>query len=174
MKFIKLFENFESTYTLGDVLFDAYEINYVLDDQNISAYYSCAIYSDWDANLVTHQIGTTDPGDSDVFIKKLNQFVSTVNIINGLSRIEVVSIEDRLKREFGIGDMITISFFDNSVNKYKQVEDINDDNQFKFNSYFNLLKDHLEPFSGLSIEMKPHKLYTSSAPVLTIIIKKIK
>jgi hypothetical protein len=70
--------------------------------------------------------------------------------------------------------MITISFFDNSVNKYKQVEDINDDNRGKFNSYFNLLKDHLEPFSGLSIDMKPHKIYRSSAPVLTIIIKKIK
>ena len=163
MKFIKLFENFESTYTLGDVLFDAYEINYVLDDQNISAYYSFAIYSDWDANLVTHQIGTTDPENSDSLINKLEQFVNPVTSLKGL-----------LKREFGIGDMITISFFDNSVNKYKQVEDINDDNQFKFNSYFNLLKDHLEPFDGLSIEMKPHKLYTSSAPVLTIIIKKIK
>lgn len=163
MKFIKLFENFESTYTLGDVLFDAYEINYVLDEQNIIAYYSFAIYSDWNSNLVTHQIGTTDPENSDSLINKLEQFVNPVTSLKGL-----------LKREFGIGDMITISFFDNSVNKYKQVEDINDDNQFKFNSYFNLLKDHLEPFSGLSIEMKPHKLYTSSAPVLTIIIKKIK
>ena len=163
MKFIKLFENFESTYTLGDVLFDAYEINYVLDEQNIIAYYSFAIYSDWNSNLVTHQIGTTDPENSDSLINKLEQFVNPVTSLKGL-----------LKREFGIGDMITISFFDNSVNKYKQVEDINDDNQFKFNSYFNLLKDHLEPFDGLSIEMKPHKLYTSSAPVLTIIIKKIK
>ena len=163
MKFIKLFENFESTYTLGDVIFDAYEINYVLDEQNIIAYYSFAIYSDWNSNLVTHQIGTTDPENSDSLINKLEQFVNPVTSLKGL-----------LKREFGIGDMITISFFDNSVNKYKQVEDINDDNQFKFNSYFNLLKDHLEPFSGLLIEMKPHKLYTSSAPVLTIIIKKIK
>ena len=163
MKFIKFFENFESTYTLGDVLFDAYEINYVLDEQNIIAYYSFAIYSDWNSNLVTHQIGTTDPENSDSLINKLEQFVNPVT-----------SLKVLLKREFGIGDMITISFFDNSVNKYKQVEDINDDNQFKFNSYFNLLKDHLEPFDGLSIEMKPHKLYTSSAPVLTIIIKKIK
>ena len=163
MKFIKLFENFESGYTLGDVLFDTYEINYVLDEQNIIAYYSFAIYSDWNSNLVTHQIGTTDPENSDSLINKLEQFVNPVT-----------SLKDLLKREFGIGDMITISFFDNSVNKYKQVEDINDDNQFKFNSYFNLLKDHLEPFDGLSIEMKPHKLYTSSAPVLTIIIKKIK
>jgi hypothetical protein len=163
MKFIKFFENFESTYTLGDVLFDAYEINYVLDEQNIIAYYSFAIYSDWNSNLVTHQIGTTDPENSDSLINKLEQFVNPVT-----------SLKVLLKREFGIGDMITISFFDNSVNKYKQVEDINDNNQFKFNSYFNLLKDHLEPFDGLSIEMKPHKLYTSSAPVLTIIIKKIK
>ena len=174
MKFIKFFENFESTYTLGDVLFDAYEINYVLDEQNIIAYYSFAIYSDWNSNLVTHQIGTTDPENSDSLINKLEQFVNPVTSLKGL-----------LKREFGIGDMITISFFDkgdmitisffdNSVNKYKQVEDINDNNQFKFNSYFNLLKDHLEPFDGLSIEMKPHKLYTSSAPMLTIIIKKIK
>ena len=163
MKFIKFFENFESTYTLGDVLFDAYEINYVLDEQNIIAYYSFAIYSDWNSNLVTHQIGTTDPENSDSLINKLEQFVNPVT-----------SLKVLLKREFGIGDMITISFFDNSVNKYKQVEDINDNNQFKYNSYFNLLKDHLEPFDGLSIEMKPHKLYTSSAPVLTIIIKKIK
>lgn len=163
MKFIKLFEKFESTYTLGDVLFDAYEINYVLDEQNIIAYYSFAIYSDWNSNLVTHQIGTTDPENSDSLINKLEQFVNPVT-----------SLKDLLKREFGIGDMITISFFDNSVNKYKQVEDINEDNQFKFNSYFNLLKDHLEPFDGLSIEMKPHKLYSSSEPVLTIIIKKIK
>ena len=157
MKFIKLFENFESGYTLSDVLLDTYEINYVLDEQNIKAYYSFVIYSDWDANLVTHQIGTTDPGDSDVFLKKIDD-----------------DLKHLLSRNFNIGDMITISFFDNNANKYKQVEDINDDNQFKFNSYFNLLKDHLEPFSGLSIEMKPHKLYTSSAPVLTIIIKKIK
>ncbi len=157
MKFIKLFENFESGYTLGDVLLDSYEINYVLDDQNISSYYSFAIYSDWNANLVTHQIGTTDPVDSDVFLKKIDD-----------------DLKHLLSRNFNIGDMITISFFDNSVNKYKQVEDINDDNQFKFNSYFNLLKDHLEPFDGLSIEMKPHKLYPAAAPVLTIIIKKIK
>ena len=157
MKFIKLFENFESGYTLSDLLLDTYEINYVLDEQNIKAYYSFVIYSDWDANLVTHQIGTTDPGDSDVFLKKIDD-----------------DLKHLLSRNFNIGDMITISFFDNNANKYKQDEDINVDNQFKFNSYFNLLKDHLEPFSGLSIEMKPHKLYTSSAPVLTIIIKKIK
>lgn len=159
MKFIKLFENFESGYTLSDVLLDAYEINYVLDEQNITAYYSFAIYSNLNANLSTYQIGSTDPEDSDAFIKKLKDG----------KLIYVLS-----KEEFGIGDMITISFFDNSVNKYKQVEDINDDNQFKFNSYFNLLKDHLEPFSGLSIEMKPYKLYPAAAPVLTIIIKKIK
>ena len=163
MKFIKLFENFESGYTLADVLLDAYEINYVLDEQNITAYYSFAIYSDWNANLVIHQIGTTDPENSDALINKLEQFVNPVT-----------SLKDILKREFGIGDMITISFFDSNVNKYHQVEDINDDNRDKFNSYFNLLKDHLEPFSGLSIEMRPYKLYPSSAPVLTIIIKKIK
>jgi len=163
MKFIKLFENFESGYTLSDVLLDAYEINYVLDEQNITAYYSFAIYSDWNSNLVTHQIGTTDPENSDSLINKLEQFVNPVTSLKGL-----------LKREFGIGDMITISFFDNSVNKYHQVKDIDDDNKDKFNSYFNLLKDHLEPFRGLSIEMKPYKLYPASAPVLTIIIKKIK
>jgi hypothetical protein len=163
MKFIKLFENFEIGYTLGDVLLDSYEINYVLDEQNITAYYSFSIYSDLNSNLVTHQIGTTDPENSEVLINKLEQFINPVT-----------SLKDLLKSEFGIGDMITISFFDNSVNKYKQVEDINDDNRGKFNSYFNLLKDHLEPFSGLSIDMKPHKIYTSSAPVLTIIIKKIK
>ena len=71
MKFIKLFENFENTYTLGDVIFDAYEINYVLDEQNIIAYYSFAIYSNLNANLSTYQIGSTDPEDSDAFIKKL-------------------------------------------------------------------------------------------------------
>lgn len=163
MKFIKLFENFESGYTLGDVLLDAYEINYVLDEQNITAKYSFIIYSDWNANLATYQIGSTDPEDSGVFIKKIS-----------LGNYGSISLKDLSEKEFGIGDMITISFFDNSVNKYKQVEDINDDNQFKFNSYFNLLKDHLEPFGGLSIEMKPHKLYTAAAPVLTIIIKKIK
>ena len=157
MKFIKLFENFESGYTLSDVLLDTYEINYVLDEQNIKAYYSFVIYSDWDANLVTHQIGTTDPGDSDVFLKKIDD-----------------DLKHLLIRNFNIGDMITISFFDYNTNRHHQVSDINDDNRDKFNSYFNLLKDHLEPFSGLSIEMKPHKLYTSSAPVLTIIIKKIK
>ena len=163
MKFIKLFENFESDYTLADVLLDAYEINYVLDEQNITAYYSFAIYSDWNANLVTHQIGTTDPENSDALINKLERFVNPVT-----------SLKDILKREFGIGDMITISFFDNNVNIYHQVDYIDDDNKDKFNSYFNLLKNHLEPFSGLSIEMKPYKLYPASAPVLTIIIKKIK
>lgn len=163
MKFIKLFENFESDYTLADVLFDAYQINYVLDEQNITAYYSFAIYSDWNANLVIHQIGTTDPENSDALINKLERFVNPVT-----------SLKDILKREFGIGDMITISFFDNNVNIYHQVDYIDDDNKDKFNSYFNLLKDHLEPFSGLSIEMKPYKLYPASAPVLTIIIKKIK
>lgn len=163
MKFIKLFENFESGYTLGDVLLDTYEINYVLDEQNITAYYSFAIYSDWNANLSTYQIGTTDPENSDALINKLEQFVNPVT-----------SLKDILKREFGKGDMITISFFDNDVNKYHQVEDINDDNRDKFNSYFNFLKDHLEPFSGLLIEMKPYKLYPAAAPVLTIIIKKIK
>lgn len=163
MKFIKLFENFESGYTLGDVLLDAYQINYVLDEKNITAYYSFAIYSDWNANLSTYQIGTTDPENSDALINKLEQFVNPVT-----------SLKDLLKKEFGVGDMITISFFDKNVNKYHQVEDINDDNRDKFNSYFNLLKDHLEPFSGLSIEMKPYKLYPASPPVLTIIIKKIK
>lgn len=167
MKFIKLFENFESGYTLGDVLLDAYEINYVLDEQNITAYYSFAIYSDWNANLTTYQIGTTDPKDSDVFIKKLS--LPTLQLLNRTSINSLLS-----EKEFGKGDMITISFFDNDVNKYHQVPDIDDDNRDKFNSYFNLLKDHLEPFSGLSIEMKPYKLYPASAPVLTIIIKKIK
>jgi hypothetical protein len=158
MKFIKLFENFESGYTLGDVLLDSYEINYILDEQNISANYSFAIYSDLNSNLVTHQIGTTDPENSEVLINKIEQF----------------NLKDLLKKKFEIGDMITISFFDNNVNRYLQVEDINDDNRDKFNSYCNLLKDHLEPFDGLSIEMRPHKLYKASAPMLTIIIKKIK
>lgn len=158
MKFIKLFENFQNDYTLDDVFFDVYEINYILDEQNISANYSFAIYSDLNSNLVTHQIGTTDPENSEVLINKIEQF----------------NLKDLLKKKFEIGDMITISFFDNNVNRYLQVEDINDDNRDKFNSYYNLLKDHLEPFDGLSIEMIPHKLYKASAPMLTIIIKKIK
>jgi hypothetical protein len=158
MKFIKLFENFQNDYTLDDVFFDVYEINYILDEQNISANYSFAIYSDLNSNLVTHQIGTTDPENSEVLINKIEQF----------------NLKDLLKKKFEIGDMITISFFDNNVNRYLQVEDINDDNRDKFNSYCNLLKDHLEPFDGLSIEMRPHKLYKASAPMLTIIIKKIK
>jgi len=156
MKFIKLFENFEGDYTLGDVIMDAYEINYILDEQNISAYYSYAIYNFINADLKTYQVGTTDPENRDVLINKL--------------QID----KDRLKREFGIGDMITISFFDNNSNPYHQVSDINDDNRNKFYSYFNLIKDHLEPFDGLLIEMKPYKLYPAAALALTVIIKKIK
>lgn len=157
MKFIKLFENFEGDYTLGDVIMDAYEINYILDEQNISTYYSFLT----DENVF--QIGTTDPHDSDVLINKLNSMKNTFT-----------TIKRSLDRKMSIGDMITISFYDNDVNKYHQVSDINDDNRNKFYSYFNLLKDHLEPFDGLSIEMKPYKLYPAAAPVLTVIIKKIK
>jgi hypothetical protein len=37
-----------------------------------------------------------------------------------------------------------------------------------------MLSEHLEPFSGLSVEMKPYRLYNSAQEVVTIIVKRIK
>ena len=155
-----MYENFNS-YKIGDVISDIYDINYILDEQNISAYYSFLKVNNinkYEIDFTKYEIGSTDINNRDTFLNKLSD----------------EKFEDVLKTNFNLNEIITISFYDNNINPYHQVKDINDGNRDKLNSYFSMLSEHLEPFSGLSVEMKPYRLYNSAQEVVTIIVKRIK